>query len=30
LVDVRGQAYLVACTITADQVPHWTLEARYD
>ena len=30
LVDVRGQAYLVACAMRAGQPPSWTLEARYD
>ena len=36
LVDVRGQAYLVACAITPDPAggidgpPRWTLEACYD
>ncbi len=29
LVDVRGQAYLVACAVRDGQ-PAWTLEARYD
>ena len=29
LVDVRGQAYLVACAVR-DGEPVWTLEARYD
>ncbi len=29
LVDVLGQAYLVACTVSAGR-PSWTLEARYD
>ncbi|MBV9593466.1 MAG: DNA polymerase Y family protein [Actinobacteria bacterium] len=29
LVDVRGQAYLVACRMNTDD-PRWTLEARYD
>jgi protein ImuB len=30
LVDVRGQAYLVACAMAAGQPSRWTLEARYD
>jgi protein ImuB len=30
LVDVRGQAYLVSCAITATQPPNWQLEASYD
>jgi hypothetical protein len=30
LVDVQGQAFLVACSITRDRPPAWTMEARYD
>jgi protein ImuB len=30
LVDVRGSAYLVACTMTPGKPPRWMLEACYD